>query len=254
MKIGVVSGKFIEDIIKNPEKINVETNYGNVLIEVGKRKNNTIFFINRHGEKSNIPPHKINYLANLQAFAASHIDCIIALGTVGSMKKEIQPGEFVIPHDFIDNTRLRKQTFFDKNRIHIDMTKPYCPNLRNILFDAAKRINGIKCHENGVYLTTEGPRLESASEIKMFSKYAEIVGMTGCPEIVLAREKGICYASLCIVCNMAAGLQDKLDLDEISNIYSEKKSIISKIFQLTIDAIKERKDCNCNSDLSKASL
>ena len=78
--------------------------------------------------------------------------------------------------------------------------------------------------------------------------------MTGCPEIVLAREKGICYASLCIVCNMAAGLQYKLDLDEISNIYSEKKSIISKIFQLTIDAIEERKDCNCNSDLSKATL
>ncbi len=254
MKIGIISGNIIENLFKNSERINVETKYGNISVEFEKSKNHSIFFINRHGKDSNIPPHKINYLANVQALSSSHVDCIIALGTVGSMKKSIKPGEFVIPHDFIDYTKLRKTSYFDNERIHVDVTEPYCPSLRKILSNTLQKIDGISYHEKGVYLATEGPRLESASEINMFSNYADIVGMTGVPEVVLSREKGICYVSLCIVCNMATGLQDRLDADEISSIYSDKKSIISKIFQMTIDSIHEKTKCNCKSDLSKATL
>lgn len=254
MKIGIISGNIIKNLLKNSENINVETNYGNVLVEIVNKKKHSIFFINRHGKNSNIPPHKINYLANIQALSSSHVDCIIAFGTVGSMKKSIQPGEFVIPHDFIDCTKLRKTSYFDNERIHIDMTEPYCPALRKILSNTLQKIHGANYHDKGVYLATEGPRLESASEINMFLNYADIVGMTGVPEVVLSREKGICYASLCIVCNMATGLQDHLDADEISSIYSEKKSIISKIFKMTINSINEKTECKCKSDLSKATL
>jgi len=254
MKIGIISGQRIANLIKNQEEIIVETNYGDILVEVSKTKKHTLFFINRHGTKSDAPPHRVNYLGNIQAFASSHIDCILSVGAVGSMKKNIQPADFVVPHDFIDFTKSRQQTFFNDKRVHVDMTDPYCPSLRDSLINNSKQIRGINLHENGIYLTTEGPRLETVSEIAFFSKFADIVGMTGTPEVVLAREMGICYASLCLVCNMAAGLQKKLNVDEISSIYSEKKSIISKILVKTVDSINNKRNCNCKRDLSKATL
>ena len=170
------------------------------------------------------------------------------------MKKSIKTGDLLIPDDFIDFTKSRKQTFFNDKRVHVDMTNPYCPSLRDSLINNSKKIPGINIHEKGIYLTTEGPRLETVSEVAYFSKFADIVGMTGTPEVVLAREMGICYASLCLVCNMAAGLQKKLDADEITSVYSEKKAIISKILVNTIDTINNNINCNCKSDLSKATL
>ncbi|MFW6121887.1 MAG: MTAP family purine nucleoside phosphorylase [Petrotogales bacterium] len=253
MKIGIISGHSIANLIKNPEKIVVETAFGNISIEVSRMGKHNLFFIKRHGEKSDIPPHKINYRGNIQAFASSHVKCILSICTVGSMKKSIKPGDFVIPHDFIDFTKSRPQTFFDDKRTHVDMTNPYCPSLRNSLIKNCKKVGGI-FHEEGLYLATEGPRLETASEINYFSKFADIVGMTGVPEVVLARERGICYASLCVVCNMAAGFQNKLSADEISKIYNEKESVVSDILQLTSDSIDEKRTCNCKNDLSKATV
>jgi 5'-methylthioadenosine phosphorylase len=170
------------------------------------------------------------------------------------MNKNIQPGDFVIPHDFIDFTKTRELTFFDNKRVHVDLTNPFCSSLRKSLIKSCKKVRGANNFEKGVYLTTEGPRLETAAEIDFFSNFADIVGMTLVPEVVLAREKGICYASLCLVCNMAAGLQEKLTADEISKIYKQKERIISDILQMTIMSIDKKRDCNCKHDLSKAVL
>ena len=254
MKIGIISGYKISDFIKNSEKLIVETTYGDVQILLTKYEEHEIFFINRHGKNLSIPPNKINYCANMQSLAVSHVDNIISVGTVGSMIKDLQPGDFVIPHDFIDFTKSRPQTFFEDRRIHVDMTKPFCPPLRRLLIRSCKKISDITYHERGVYLTTEGPRLETASEIKMFKNFADIVGMTLVPEIVLAREKGICYASICVVCNMATGLQKKFTANEILEIYNEKESLILKILQSTIESIENKQDCNCKHDLIKATL
>jgi 5'-methylthioadenosine phosphorylase len=254
MKIGIISGRGISGLIKNSEKIIVETTYGNVSIELIKFGNHEIFFINRHGEKGNFPPHNINYRANIQAFSACHIKTLLSIGSVGSLNKNIKPGDFVIPHDFFDFTKVRPLTYFEENRIHIDMTDPFCPYTRNLLIDSCKKLNKITFHKFGVYLTTEGPRLETISEIKFFSNIADIVGMTLVPEIVLAREKNICYTSICIVCNMAAGLQKKLTANEISEIYTEKESNILKILKLTLNAIDKKVNCTCEHNLSKASI
>jgi len=254
MKIGIISGHKIPGFIHNPEKIIVETPFGEVTAEVTKKGDNEVFYISRHGETSNLPPHKVKYRANIQAFASSHVECILSLGTVGSMNKDIRPGDFVIPDDFIDFTKTREMTFFDNKRVHVDMTNPFCPSLRRALINSCKKVKGADSFEKGVYLTTEGPRLETASEIKLLSNFADIVGMTLVPEVVLAREKGICYASICLVCNMAAGLQKKLTVDEISNIYKQKERIISDILQMTIASIDKKGDCNCKHDFSKAVL
>jgi 5'-methylthioadenosine phosphorylase len=254
MKIGIISGHKISDLYKNQEELTVETNFGDVQILLTKFKEHEIFFINRHGKKLNIPPNKINYRANIEAFAASHVNNIISIGTVGSMNKALRIGDIVIPHDFIDFTKSRPLTFFEDRRIHVDMTNPFCPSLRRLFIRNSKKICDIAIHENGVYLATEGPRLETASEIKMFLNYADIVGMTLVPEIVLAREKGLCYASICVICNMATGLQNKLTANEILEVYNEKNSIILKILFSTIETINNKQDCNCKHDLLKATL
>ncbi len=254
MKIGIISGYKISDFIKNSEKLIVETTYGDVQILLTKYKEHKIFFINRHGKNLNLPPNKINYCANIQSLAASQVDKIISVGTVGSMIKDLKPGDFVIPHDFIDFTKSRPQTFFEDRRIHVDMTNPFCQSLRRLLIRSCKKISDITFHEIGVYLTTEGPRLETASEIKMFKNFADIVGMTLVPEIVLAREKGICYASICVVCNMATGLQNKFSANEILEIYNEKEPLILKILKSTIESTENKQDCNCKHELIKATL
>lgn len=254
MKIGIISGHSLSKLIKNPEKVMIETAFGDIPIEISHMKNHELYFINRHGERSNIPPHKINYLGNIQAFALSHVEYLLSLGTVGSMKKNIHPGDFVIPHDFIDFTKSREYTFFNDKRVHVEMTNPYCPSLREYLIKNCAKVHSVTFYDKGVYLTTEGPRLESASEINYFANFADIVGMTGIPEIVLAREKNICYAALCLVCNMATGFQKELVTDELTKIYNEKKSIISNILKLTIESIDKKRNCNCNNKLSKATL
>ena len=254
MKIGLIGGHKIPSLIKNEESIVVETKYGNVSVESSSIGEHKIFFINRHGKESNIPPHKINYLANIDALAASHVSCILSIGTVGSMKKSIKPGDFVIPHDFIDFTKSRIYTFFDGKRVHIDMTDPYCPSLRETMIDTAKKTATVPIHERGVYLATEGPRLETATEIRYFSQFADIVGMTGVPETVLAREMGICYASICVVCNMATGIQKRLTADEISNLYKKQEPILADFLRNIIKSLHNERTCKCKNILSKAIL
>jgi 5'-methylthioadenosine phosphorylase len=207
-----------------------------------------------HGEQSNLPPHRVNHRGNIQAFALSHVSCILSVGTVGSMKKAIRPGDLVIPHDFIDATKSRSQTFFDDRRVHVDMTDPFCSFLREALMKSCENTKDAAFHKKGVYLVTEGPRLETAAEIKLYSMVADIVGMTMVPEVVLAREKGMCFASLCLVCNMAAGLQNRLTADEIASVYQKKAPVISKVLQLTIGSLDEKQSCNCPVDISKATL
>jgi 5'-methylthioadenosine phosphorylase len=245
MKVGIICGHDINEFVNNSEKIFVDTIYGKILINYIKSENNEIFFINRHGKNKNIPPHKINYKGNIQALKSCKIDNIISILTVGSMKKSIKTGDFVIPDDFIDFTKSRCSSYYDIDRVHIDMSNPFCPSLREILINSCKEFKNIKTHNNGIYLTTEGPRLETVSEINLFSNFSDIVGMTLVPEIVLAREKNICYASICIVCNMATGLQKELKTDEISKIFLDRKLIVYRIIINALKNIRDNNICKC---------
>jgi 5'-methylthioadenosine phosphorylase len=246
MKIGLICGQEINELINDSEEIIVETNYGNTLINFKKLENNDVFFINRHGENKKIPPHNINYRANIQALKSCNIENIISIFTVGSMKKTILTGDFVIPNDFIDFTKSRCLTYFENDRVHIDMNNPFCPSLRKLLIESCKIVDDKKIHNRGVYLTTEGPRLETSSEINLFSNYADIVGMTLVPEIILAREQSMCYAALCVVSNMAAGLQNELKTDEISKTFIDKKPVIIKLIKKSIKNMENKKKCKCN--------
>jgi purine nucleoside phosphorylase len=254
MKIGILCGHQMPDLLNNPETIKVHTPYGEILLHTALLGTHEIYFVPRHGEQGNLPPHRVNYLGNIHALAVSHVSCIISIGTVGSMQKTIRPGDVVIPHDFIDITKSRAVSFYDDQRVHVDMSEPFCSSLRTILLKNCKKIKEVTVHENGVYLVTEGPRLETAAEIQLYGTVADIVGMTLAPEVVLAREKGMCFISLCLVCNMAAGLQQRLPADEITALYKKKEPLITKILQLTIQSLDEKLSCTCPSDVSQATL
>lgn len=167
-----------------------------------------VVFLARHGYGHTIPPHKINYRANIWALHNTGVKRIIAVAAVGGIAADLQPGMLAIPDQIIDYTASRENTFFAdglSHVTHIDFTEPYCEELRQILINACKHTK-LHCVPNGTYATTEGPRLETAAEVERMARDGcTMVGMTGMPEAALARELELCYATCAVVVNKAAG-------------------------------------------------
>ena len=172
-----------------------------------------VIFLARHGSGHNIPPHEVNYRANIYALQKQGVTEIAAIETVGGIHADLLTGVIALPNQIIDYTNGRQNTFYDGVRLpvkHIDFTEPYCSNMRNKWLRAAE-IADETIISTGVYATTQGPRLETAAEINRLERDgATMVGMTGMPEAALARELGISYAAICPVANRAAGRDDSL--------------------------------------------
>lgn len=171
-----------------------------------------IVFLARHGEQHTIPPHKINYRANIQALKDAGVSSIIAAAAVGGIRADMGPAKLIVPSQIIDYSYGREHTFFAdglEHVTHIDFTHPYTPTLREKLLDAGFRA-GLRVVDGGTYACTQGPRLETAAEITRIERDGgDLVGMTGMPEAALARELGIGYACCAIVANWAAGKTDR---------------------------------------------
>ena len=167
-----------------------------------------IVFLARHGEKHTLPPHKINYRANIQALKDAGVSAIVAAAAVGGIRADLGPAKLAVPSQLIDYTYDRGHTFFEDGLAHvthIDFTHPYTPALREKLLEAGFRA-GLRVVDGGVYACTQGPRLETPAEIARLERDgADLVGMTGMPEAALAREAEIDYACCAIVANWAAG-------------------------------------------------
>ncbi|MDP6436868.1 MAG: S-methyl-5'-thioinosine phosphorylase [Gammaproteobacteria bacterium] len=167
-----------------------------------------VLYLSRHGVTGNIPPHRVNYRANIAALAACEAEYIVALNGVGAIQHDLEPGSLVIPDQLIDYTWGRQHTIHDGSNLeveYIDFTEPYDNKLRHDLI-AAGHSASLPLADSGTYAVTQGPRLETAAEIDRLERDGcDIVGMTAMPEAVLAREYGVPYASCCIVLNAAAG-------------------------------------------------
>ena len=184
------------------------------LIE-GKR----IAFLARHGYTHSIPPHKVNYRANLWALHHIGIERIVAIAAVGGITSRMAPQALVVPDQIIDYTYGRAHTFFEEGLssvTHIDFSYPYCPQLRTAILKAGEAA-GLDMVDGGTYAATQGPRLETAAEIRRLERDGnDLVGMTAMPEAALAKELGMSYASCCVVANWAAGKSDReITMDEI---------------------------------------
>lgn len=201
VKIGIIGGSGLDnpDILKNPSVVNVSTPYGAPSSELtcGAIGGVDVAILARHGKGHSIYPSGVNFRANI--FALKEYGCthILAATAVGSLRKEIEPGHIVFPSQFIDFTRKREVTFFDKGEVvHTPMAEPFCPNLRALYAETAKAL-GIKYHENKTVITIEGPRFSTKAESHMFRGFgADIINMSTVPEVNLAREMKIHYASV----------------------------------------------------------
>lgn len=250
------SGIYLPDMLSNVFEDFVETPYGSIIYSCGEINGKKVAFIPRHGKGHSVPPHKINYRANIWGLKKIGVKHIISSTAVGSLNSEMKVGEFVIPDQILDFTKSRVNTFFDGDEervVHVDVTNPYCQTLCNILSGAAKQ-EGIVSHLGGTYVCTEGPRFETAAEIKMYQKLCgDIVGMTGIPEATLAREAEMCYATFSLVTNLAAGISaTPLSHQEV---YDCMKQTNSKIMAFLKNALTKiavlADDCTCQQALKE---
>lgn len=199
-----------------------------------------VAFLARHGYGHTIPPHEINYRANIWALDKCGATAIISVASVGSIRPDLKPGDVVIPHQIIDYTWGRKSTFHDGQEavIHIDFTEPYDPSLRAMLLKAAARAN-VAVSDSSVYAVTQGPRLETAAEIVRLERDgADVVGMTGMPEAALARELGIPFAAINVVSNYAAGRADSqhgISFDTIEDVLEQTMFRVRAIIERLVD-------------------
>lgn len=209
--IGIIGGTGIyspHTFIGFVEKI-IETPYGKAKALCGEMAGNNVNFITRHGVGHTVPPHKVNYRANIWALKALGVKEIFATTAVGSLNPAMTAGHFVVCDQVLDFTKSRINTFFDspeRGVAHVDFTFPYCPRLRKKVISCLEKAN-IIFHSAGTYVVAEGPRFETAAEIKMFRMLGgDVVGMTNMPEAILAREAEMCYTNCSIVTNMGAGI------------------------------------------------
>src|SRR3989441_8836870 len=224
-------------------------------LPIGEIDSRPAVFLPRHGENHSAPPHKVNYRANIHGLKKLGVERIIATNAVGAIDQRLTPGDIVIPNDLVDFTRSRHNTFYEGPPVtHIDVSEPYCPTLRGVLTSA----NGSSGHESVeqvVMACTEGPRYETPAEIRMLRTVGcGIVGMTGAPEVFLARELELCYASICFVSNMAAGLQKSLSAQEVEERGRETGRILNKIIIEAVGRVPDKRSCSCANALGSAQV
>ncbi len=238
MKIlAVIGGTGMEQLqgLEIVEQHLPQTAYGlpSAPIVEGRIENTIVYFLQRHGAPHVIPPHLINYRANLAALESLGVTDIVAINAVGGISPMMRPGRLVIPDQIIDYTWGREHTFDDGSSgavRHIDFTEPYDRDLRRRLEDMAVA-KGILHQENGVHGVTQGPRLETVAEIsRMAQDGCDVVGMTGMPEASLARELGLAYASVCMVVNPAAGLGElPISIEMMREILNREASVVASL-------------------------
>ena len=249
VKFALICGSGFEKLFSDATELQVETPYGAAFLSTPQVGDRVVAFLPRHGWSHSIPPHRINNKANIWALHDLGVERIIALNAVGAINRDFQPCDIVIPHDFIDCTKTGPVTFYDEAPVtHIDMTQPYCPETQLVLLEALKKTD-FRVWDEAVFACTDGPRYETPSEVNVLRRLgADIVGMTGVHEAVLARELEMCYAPVCYVSNMAAGLQRKLSPVEVAET---SKLIASRLGQALIEAVKAlplaRAECPCRN-------
>ncbi|NPA58818.1 MAG: S-methyl-5'-thioadenosine phosphorylase [Aquificae bacterium] len=279
--LGILGGSGLYNIdgLKILEEKKVMTPYGEpsdsyIIAEYGGRK---VVFLPRHGRGHRYPPHLINYRANLWGFRKLGVDRILSVSAVGGINPLLQAGDFVITDQFIDFTKVRPNTFYEGeytirdgtddredlvNRylsedrvVHVDMTQPFCPVMRSLLGSIMEE-KGYRYHRKGTYVATEGPRLETPAEIRAFGLLGgDVVGMTLVPEVVLARELAIHFASVNVVTNLAAGISgEKLTSDEVIEMMRAKTEELKQVILSFIQKIPEKLECGCDTVLEGAAI
>ena len=232
-------------------KLGVETPFGAVECAKAVLNRTEVVFLSRHGEKEKLPPHRVPYKAQMRALKELGVDRILATSAVGSLDKEIPLGSLVLPDQFIDFTKTNR-TFYEGGEsglVHLDMSEPFCPDLRKALSDAGKGL-GLNTRTGGVYACIDGPHFETLAEARMLRNLGgTIAGMTAVPEAKLARELEICYQVAAIPVDYPAEKEGEVSHAQTLKIMGRSTQDVARLIAKVIEQMPQQRDCVCSSAL-----
>ncbi len=258
VKIGVFGGSGFYSLLDHAEKIKVDTPYGPTsdLITIGEVEGKKVAFLPRHGEKHSLPPHKIPYRANLWAMKELGVERIIGPCAAGSLQPHVKIGDFVISDQIVNRTYRREDTFYDGPVVtHVSFADPYCPELRKIAIESAKKLS-LPHHEKGTVVVIEGPRFSTRAESKFYSAQGwEVINMTQYPEALLARELEMCYVNIALITDYDVGMEGKVppvSHEHVIKVFKENNEKLKQLIFEIIKNIPDERHCGCGSALSGA--
>ncbi len=258
--LGIFGGSGFYELLQNSEELDIDTPYGKPSDKLmkGEFENKEVVFLPRHGRGHKIPPHMINYRANLWAMKEAGVTKILAPSAMGSLQREIAPGTFVICDSYIDRTKGREDTFFHGPEVrHMTSVDPYCECLRKKVLSACEK-TGVPTVAGGTLVVINGPRFSTISESKWFSSLgASVIGMTGYPEAVLANELGICYATIGLVTDYDACFHNDAGLvassaQEILATFQKNMENVKKVVLETIKSYNEDSCARCREKVAQS--
>jgi len=254
---GIIAGTgfYDTDIITDKEFLEINTPYGKTSekLMTGNINGKNVVFLPRHGKEHNVPPHKINFRANLWAMKEIGVERILAPCAVGSLQEEMEPGHIVVPDQFIDRTKNRPSTFYEDGKVaHISTADPFCPELRNVIVDSGRDLE-MKIHSKGTQVCIEGPRFSTRAESNMFRIWkADTINMTLLPECILARELEICYVAIATITDYDVWAETAVSHHEVLKTLENNVEKTSNIIQKIIPQINNDRNCLCANALDGA--
>lgn len=253
-EIGIIGGSGVYDIsmLSDAEEIKVYTPFGDTSdrVTLGDFKGRKLAFIPRHGKGHRIPPHRINYRANIWALKELGVSRIIAASAVGSLQPEIEPGQIVFPNQFIDMTKKRESTFYDGGQVaHVSLADPFCPEMSEVAHAQCRALS-VAFHGRGTYVCVEGPRFSTRAESALFKAWgAHVIGMTLVPEVNLAREKGMCYMTVAMVTDYDVWADRPVSAQEVVETLQHNVEKVQRLLSALIPALPKARGCRCSEAL-----
>lgn len=223
-------------------------------IEEGHVAGVRTLFLPRHGPGHTIPPHRVNYRANVDALKMLGADAIVTVSSVGSLKEELPPGTFVLPNQFVDLTKQRPTTFFDGGRVyHVSLADPFCPDLARTAVATGREL-GIPFAEEKTYVCVEGPRFSTRAESKFFRTFADVIGMTLVPEVTLARERALCYSCFAMVTDYDVWAERPVEVKEIIETMHQNADRMHRLLSALLPRFAAAPNCDCAKALEDAGV
>ena len=259
--VGLIGGSGIYDpgALEDPVEVRVHTPYGEPsdFITVGKLGGVKVAFLPRHGRGHRIPPHMINYRANLWALKSLGVKWVLSVSAVGSLREDYKPGDLVVPDQFIDMTKNRQYTFFDEPiTVHVSMADPFCEDLSRKVYDTVRDL-GYNVHDGGTYVCIEGPRFSTRAESRVWKEVfkADIIGMTLVPEVNLACELEMCYSTLAMVTDYDVWAEHPVTAGEVERIMKSNVEKARNVVMRLVPKLAGHPDpgkCRCCNALKYA--
>jgi len=261
-EVGVFGGSGFYEFLDDVTRIPIHTPYGapSAPAAVGTVEGTSVAFLPRHGDHHELPPHRVNYRANVWAMRELGVRRIIGPCAAGSLQPHVRPGEFVLCDQLVDRTWGRDDTYFDGGAVgHVSFADPYCRELRSILGDAAAEV-GVTAHPEGTVLVVQGPRFSTRAESTWFRSAGwEVINMTQYPEAFLARELGICYSGVALVTDYDTGLEgipgvEPVTMEAVFEMLARNVERSKALLMAAIPRIPADRSCSCGSALSSGPL